>query len=570
MKEPKSVVISLVLLCVFLSGVAAKKISKFRNSDGFEPNSPLNSLDGQQHRKRYSIGEGRILPRTKFEDEEIVEKEDDLPEEGVFRSNSRETDKPEEEETAEKTNTKPGLQHEIGPVLTSEAVAIEANNTTEVETKDKGNEKGDGKNAKSKHKSKKKHRSKAKKAKTEKKTKGETGKTEHVVKATDGSTPMEMPLPTDFPNLKDIIGTGRVRRCNIKIIKAFNLLGPKVAEPQEGEANLLKYCPKNRWTCCHHRHVESSRSYFAKGQKSLKHLFRMIEEILTLFRGRMYNHVLKDMAQQKECHYVLEEYKHIKSAEEFFSEDYVAIQLKAIQNLLNELPTYIRNELTFFGSMICTICDAYDNLSFSVEENQTKIFAHSDTCNFIVDNSQFIVHFAYLFFEFIEPLTKVIKCARNLADVKYSSSSSTLRPLINFENNLNECKKSPDKNIPACQKVCNRPIHQYELIRPLTKSNIRAALRVMFYEFINTDADDFEWQTNRRKLDEPQFESISFFNPLDYDFRNYRLERPEWYFHEKGKRILYNTMAPFYFAFESAACLFVSAMVVMIAALLIV
>ena len=582
MKVPKSTTISWVLLCVFLSQMTVEKTVDLSSSNSDAKNNAIGKSLAQRHRNILSNIDGRILAKQKFQEKEEEVADEEPQETGVIRSDSREGAKPEDEDTPENAATKTDSEKEreanlAGEELVKENIETNEKEKTKKKAKEESNEPNKESGRKSKRKSKRKH---GKKSKPKEKNQNndqpsevpkEQGKqVKPEVEAVDGAAaPQEVPLPTNFPNLNLIISESRIRSCNINLINAFNMIGLKVAQPEESEANLLKYCPKNRWTCCHHWHVESSRSYFAKGQKSFKHMFRMIEEMLTLFRGKMHKHIFRDMANQKECHYVLEEYESIKSAEEFFSDSYAEIQLKEIQNLLNELPTYVRSELTFFGSIICTICDAHDNLSFSVQENQTKIFAHPDTCNSIIDNSQFVINFTYLFFEFIEPLTKVIKCARNLNDdVKYASSSSSLKPLIKFEKHVEDCKKSQNKNIAACQKVCNRSIHKYELIRPLTKSNIRAALRVLFYEFMEIEADEFEWQTRKSKLDDPQFETINFFNPLDYDFRNFRIDKPDWYFHEKGSRILYNTMASHYFTIEGIQRLFGSALVFILSAMI--
>jgi hypothetical protein len=566
MKRPNITYQTWVLIGVVLGQLAfvtTHRTPDLINSElGISGNSMVD-----QFQSSYRKIEGRILAKHKFSnemEEEVTNEE--LPDSATTVSDSRESERA-EDKSLESSNERPIVEKSSdenmrsSDGLASESKAVREKTDEQKDSK-KNNEDGKVKKRKSKKKthrySKKKGESKTKEL--DPSVEGQKKDAKPAIETVDGnSSPTEVPLPKNFPNLHLIINENRIRSCNIKLINSFGMEGPKVAQPEESEASLLKYCPKNRWTCCNHRHVESSRSFFAKGQKSLNHLFRMVEVMLTFFRGKMYKHVLRDMANMKECHYVLEEYENFKSPEEFFSDDYVEIQLKEIQNLLNELPTYIRNELSFYGSLVCTICDAHDNLSFSVEESGTKIFAHSDTCNSIIDNSQFMINYAYLFFEFIEPLTKIIKCARNLNDdLRYASSSSSLKPLIKLEQNIDECKKSANKNIPACQKVCNKSLHSYELIRPLTRSNIRAALRVLFYEFMEIDADDFEWTTRKSKLDDPQFESIHFFNPLDYDFRNYRIDEPEWYFHERASRTMYNTMASYYFTTQGIGRMFAS------------
>jgi hypothetical protein len=341
------------------------------------------------------------------------------------------------------------------------------------------------------------------------------------------------------------------KTCNINLMNSFGMIGPKIAEPMLAGPNVLKYCPKSKYTCCSERHIESTRSYFQAGRKSLEMTIGIIEEILTVFRGRIFKSVFKNLQKETGCHYLLEGLDKIENPEEFFTKKFIMKMINDIQNLANTIPAFLKQELVYFGTLICSICDAHDNFSFVLDQGETTVNAHFDTCNYFIDNIEFSINLAYLVNNFIEPLVQLIKCKRNIADdVKYSISSTSVKSIVVLEKNIEICRMSKDKNIPECTKICNRSLFNYEILRPLTSSNLKSILRTLLLEFAEIDADQFHLEVTGSSIDDPKFDQIQFFNPLDIDFRRFNINKAKWNFDQNGKRILFNTMSSLYFLSE--------------------
>ena len=217
---------------------------------------------------------------------------------------------------------------------------------------------------------------------------------------------------------------------------------------------------------------------FGRGYTGLREFFMLIEELLTLFRGKMHLEVFKYLAANKECHYILEEFGPTETYEEYFSVEYQHHVVSEADNLLNELNSLIREEINFFGSLVCTVCSPWGNTAFNIAPEGSTLTVHYDTCNQILETQEIQIRLLEFTVNHLQPLAKLISCSWNVEEnPDYVISDMTLAKVTRLEETVNKCKASPDKNVPACQTICAKSLFEYKVSNPLTRTNLRALYR---------------------------------------------------------------------------------------------
>lgn len=266
-------------------------------------------------------------------------------------------------------------------------------------------------------------------------------------------------------------------------------------DPKDKNTKEKSFCSRGKKTCCSYKQMKSTQKYFNRANKILKKNFELVEEILTLFKGENYKNVVEELLKVKDkCDFVVSttyNFHKASNIEEFLSKKMLNKYLDTVNDLLNELPIYVKGNSEYFGNIMCSLCTQKSHpVHFS--ENTFNIDLNINSCLNMNEFYIYELRISLLFRKFIITLANLIKCKNdeyNNPEFYINTFDSNLLKEMHTIND--KCDDSKTKNIPECNKMCEKKHFMYYKF-PFNIFNTAAqTLKILYKEFVDKDIEDF-------------------------------------------------------------------------------
>ena len=318
--------------------------------------------------------------------------------------------------------------------------------------------------------------------------------------------------------------------CNADLIYAFGvftqIIGPHVIAPTE-----KNYCRNNRISCCSVAHIEDTRKRFHKGLSKMHRNLDIIEELLTLFKGKQHERIrdaiLEDYASRQECTHILE--SGVDRSADFTTEQFYTQKANDLANLLIDMEYYTKRLMWFYGNLLCTICNPINHRHFKVSLDKMEMEVHSSTCMGIIEIKDFEIRLHDLYSNFIAKLANFVACKSggkvNL--VPPYPSDEIDRQSRKYKKCLTPSFKLAN---PACKDLCSRSILSYRFPVDIL-SAARSALKILFDYLTEKPINAYYKRVKGREYPEDNIDidsPIQFYKMNDNLFRKLNLHNIEW------------------------------------------
>ena len=120
---------------------------------------------------------------------------------------------------------------------------------------------------------------------------------------------------------------------------------------------------------------------------------------MSLFIGQKQVEVYSKLKQNLKCQYQLD-----IQVDKVFNKKALSVKMSRIYSLLENLDDYIERNIALFGNIICAVCNPHRQPYFKLESDLIRIQSRMSFCKDILDNVEFEVRLAKVFYNFIRPL----------------------------------------------------------------------------------------------------------------------------------------------------------------------
>ena len=285
-------------------------------------------------------------------------------------------------------------------------------------------------------------------------------------------------------------------------------------DPFTKSAKSKSFCSRGKTTCCSTKQIKSTQKYFNKGNKTMMKNFELVEEVLTLFKGNNYKNVIEELLKTKDkCDYVIRttfDYHKATTVEEFLSKKIFDKFLDTVNDILNELPIYVKGNSEYFGNIMCSLCSQkshpvhYKDDTFNMDLN----------VNSCLNMNEFYIYemrLSLLFRKFIIVLANLIKCKNGEYDnPKFYINTFDSNLLNEMHSTIHTCDESSKKNVPECNKMCEKKhIMYYKFPFDIFKTASQT-LKILYKEFV----DDGDIEDYYRNVKNENFQDFYTDNPI--------------------------------------------------------
>lgn len=364
------------------------------------------------------------------------------------------------------------------------------------------------------------------------------------------------------------------KQCNTDLLDIFGISGTKLTHEKPATFNEKLYCSRNKNTCCSVDNIKSTNMAFAKGAQALKSKFEAVEELLTLFRGPLFQEKAMEFKKYKQCSHWVNDIEIELSGEKFYFFDHPTQKYMrdVFESLLLRTELYVKKNLWFYGDMICLVCSPEHQDYFNLKENSSKIYMHTNTCSEMMGERDYELRLYTVYHKFIYKIMEFIECINanedelaekesmteeELNKEKENKTKSTLFQPLNhdkvakFQEDFIKCWDDEDVNEQECVDMCTKDLRTYKFPFENLIHNYHASLQVL-YKFL-TEKSIEEYYTNIKEKNwnlEDSENIVSFFQITD-KWNHYNLEDISWvYKSRRGHDIYKEIMSKRYLDFE--------------------
>lgn len=138
----------------------------------------------------------------------------------------------------------------------------------------------------------------------------------------------------------------------------------------------------------------------------------MLEELLVLFKGRAFDHVINLIRQTNDkCDYI---FSTASDKQTFVDKTHLIEQADLIESLLVDLEFYTKRQQWFYADFICSICNPLNQRYISISAERSTLKVHVSTCSHMLEIKDFEVRVALQFHNFINPYIRVVECLNQI------------------------------------------------------------------------------------------------------------------------------------------------------------
>lgn len=280
-------------------------------------------------------------------------------------------------------------------------------------------------------------------------------------------------------------------QCQRAVLTYFNIRVPQNQAPRDSVDQELDFCRGNIKTCCSYDDYRVLQPMFKRGAKRFDRIMEFVEEMLTVFRGKLFWNSFRKINQKTDCIMQQDGQKGTKKnlIKELFEKarergTVLPDQRRQISNLLSDFKAFKSTTFYFYSNIICTVCDPVQNSKFRLETNH--LLLSPDSCSQIIRNQLYELKLTELLNTFIYPIANYLSCH---AQEESNSVASVLKTSIGLETikdkirTLNSCLYDLVPKKEDCQQYCVRRMDRFEFSH-FTPFDLKSALKTI-YEFVN-------------------------------------------------------------------------------------
>lgn len=343
------------------------------------------------------------------------------------------------------------------------------------------------------------------------------------------------------------------KKCKVEILKAFGMSQEKFFEmSQPSKADTKMYCRRNSQTCCSATHFQSLMEGFTKATTKLRKSFEPVEELFTMFRGKVYSNFIAEVSGDDNCSsYVNEAMAMIgKDPSYFFDTEHTKMRTQEIFSILVDLEFYIKRQIWFYGNLVCTICNPNENNFIEYNKSVPVIKAMMNTCSDILETYEFEIRLIKLFNFFIRPVADVVRCkSEQLTDDEYPLSSISNEELFKMENRFKSCYSNFSESNMDCVNICSKKMTVFDT-RVDFLTPIKDALKIIFHKFTKQTITKYYTNIKEEEFQDAAWEPIHFFHPL-MEKGSSNFKRAKWVFGSTGINIYNNHISKKFYNYQS-------------------
>lgn len=339
----------------------------------------------------------------------------------------------------------------------------------------------------------------------------------------------------------EIIGSNdhKEELCNKNLIEALGMDEIKDDKPQQMDRAQNEFCPKNKKSCCTTEHLKKIKPRFYEAQKKLNWKIDLIEDIFNLFRGKIpiskIFRLTESINEDKgKCQESLN-----RDIDEFFTSSYISMQIDEMNSLIALLPIFRKNQVWFYGNLICTACNPHETRHFKITNDGSSMMLDMRTCTDMMNTRTFEARVMRLFYDFLVPLTKFIDCSEDKNEFEIETEFFNENIVKQFEQDFNNCSNNFKTDSPACQTMCFKKLHVYDFPGDIFEISYKV-LKVLYKSFTNMEIADF-YVLAKKEITEEEFSiPYAFFSEDTTAFKNYKIAAISWNLNNDGANIYFN------------------------------
>jgi len=317
--------------------------------------------------------------------------------------------------------------------------------------------------------------------------------------------------------------------CQEDILKVFGVKGVFLKEPRDSGPTEKAYCRRNHKTCCTNQNIESVNMFFAKNTGIFKKKMEIIEELLSLFKGKKFIDLIETIKEKEKCSAIVKDMNvEISGTKyDFFTTIYQNIKLDMVANILLDIETYIKKIIWFHSDILCSVCNPVLQDFYIFKQGASEIKVHLSACFEIMEEKEFEVNLINLYENFISKVVEFVKCGTEDEDSPAQSEVDKLKDdatndtkllpldsdIINkFRETHHKCIADKNLELPECQKFCSKNLRIYSFPVPNFFRNLQVGLKILFESLAEHPIEDYyqdikleDW--NLGSFDEP----VTFF-----------------------------------------------------------
>jgi hypothetical protein len=333
--------------------------------------------------------------------------------------------------------------------------------------------------------------------------------------------------------------------CNPLVRQAFGMTGGEnFLVPREGTWKDRQYCPGASKTCCDHRSIAKVINYYRKAKQTFRDSWSVVVETLTLFQGKAFESFLRYNRNKikDNCMYVLKETDGFKKSVSFdmLNPEQVQRHLLILEQLANELNSYLNNNEFIYGGLICTICSPKHNRYFWMNKNFPVFKISMSMCAKLVEMRLQEALAFKVFTRFIRPIARTINCLNDRdTDPDYALMDLRVGEIRKNSARAQACSADFDHENPECRAVCKINLFTY-----FFPSNIvecyKSALKIIFEEFARFPVEKYYAEVKMIAFEDLTMDQLHFLNPNTKEAVAVNMKDAKVDLRLKGMNIFYN------------------------------
>ena len=351
---------------------------------------------------------------------------------------------------------------------------------------------------------------------------------------------------------KEIVkGAPEELECNRNILEAFGISTTDDLKPLQSALPITdNLCMRNKMTCCSENDIQATKATFKQGKLKLGENIDVLEELFNLFKGRLHKQVIFRLQRHEQCKTTVGQMGTFKDAADFFNLDHINFEVREIEGILLNIRNFKKQQLWFYGNIICTICNPKDSSYFTIMNERSKFKVDMRTCSDLIGLIYLELRIRKIIRDFMIPLAMFIQCSQENYDDTFEGSGIIDTAIEEAEAQTNNCMENFDPDNPACLQACRKELSFYDFPGNVF-SNARKVLRILFKEFTKTEISEYYKSVKEKTWIDEDVTTAEFFDPKNASFKSHKVAQIEWILTKDGVHVFNNIMNKKYFFSQS-------------------
>lgn len=300
-------------------------------------------------------------------------------------------------------------------------------------------------------------------------------------------------------------------KCEPKLLGMIGISSTRV-NAEAASPDVRNFCHRNFYSCCSLKDITGLQYRFRRSVRAYKKEVGVIEELLTLFKGPNFVTFFSEHKDSTEKKVAACTSLATKINPKYWDSEFRLESMTEVERLLNEMERYYKRNLYWAANSVCSVCNPFNHQFFDLDK---KTVSGSDsTCREILEERDYELRFAKLFYTFIHPTSIAMECllkngeetqTENVKEVKNvagkgesskalddgsgekASTDQQIEQIDKLLNDFDICFVNMNSDSSRCRDLCNRKLGTYNNIIPIM-SKVRESIQPIFTYFIDDDS----------------------------------------------------------------------------------